>query len=150
MHLTDYSQITDQIYIGSDLCKGLECPLHSVEFKKLGIMAEVNLELERIEMPTPGVEVYIWLPVQDKTAPKLGQLLIGSAAIDETVKSGHTVYVHCREGHSRSPVMVAAYLIRYQHMGLHEAIDFIKAKRPEIHLEEVQKMALEEFALLWK
>lgn len=149
-HVTDYSKITDQIYIGSDLCKGIDCPVHSVEFKKLGIMAEVNLELERVESPTPGVEVYVWLPVMDKTAPKLGQLLVGSAAINEMVKSGNNVYVHCREGHSRGPTMVAAYFIRYEKMSVEEAIEFIAKNRPEIHLEEVQKMALEEFWQLWK
>lgn len=149
-HLTDYSEITNQIYIGSDLCKGLECPLHSVEFKKLGIMAEINLEMERVEMPTPGVEAYVWLPVMDKTAPKLGQLLVGTAAMREIITAGHTVYVHCREGHSRSPTMVAAYLIRYEKKSIDEAVEFIKKNRPEIHLEEVQKLALEEFWQLWK
>ncbi|HBC73133.1 MAG: Dual specificity protein phosphatase [Candidatus Amesbacteria bacterium GW2011_GWB1_47_19] len=144
-HRTDYSQITENIIIGSDLCPGPGCPVHSEEFKNLGVCAEVNLEIERNEKPTPGIDVYLWLPTEDKQAPNPDQLAIGTAAINEMVKTNKTIYVHCRNGHGRSPTMVAAYLIRYRNMGVSEAIALIKQKRPEIHPEEVQIKALEEF-----
>ena len=142
-HQTDYSQITEQVFIGSDLCRGLVCPVHSVEFKRLGICGEVNLEMERDETPTPGVDAYIWLPVPDKTAPTLDQLRVGTAAVNEMVGVGNKVYVHCKNGHGRSPTMVAAYLIRYKGMTVEEAVQFIRQQRPEIHLEEEQMKALE-------
>jgi len=149
-HQTDYSKITDQIYIGSDLCKGPWCPVHSDIFKQLGVCGEINLEMERDEHPSLGVDAYIWLPTPDKQAPSKDQLMIGSAVIKQMIDLGNVVYVHCRNGHGRSPTMVAAYFIRYEKMSVDEAIDFIAKKRPEIHLEEVQKMALEEFWQLWK
>ncbi|OGM27980.1 hypothetical protein A3D00_04530 [Candidatus Woesebacteria bacterium RIFCSPHIGHO2_02_FULL_38_9] len=148
-HATDYSQITEQIFIGSDLCRGLYCPLHSVEFKKLGICAEVNLEIERNETPTPGVDTYIWLPTPDLHAPTQDQLAIGSSAIGEMVGLGNKIYVHCKEGLGRSPTMVVAYLVRYKGMQVDKSIDFIAQRRPGIHIEDSQRMALVEFSKKW-
>lgn len=144
-HEIDYSQITENIYIGSDMCKGPTCLVHSAIFKKLGVCGEVNLEVERHEDPTPGVDVYVWLPVTDGEAPTIDQLMIGSAAIAEMVNLGNTVYVHCKNGHGRSPTLVAAYLVRFKRMTVDGAIEFIKQKRPEIHVEENQIQALIQF-----
>lgn len=148
-HETDYSQITENIFIGSDLCTGLTCPVHSVEFKKLGICAEVNLEMERDETPTPGVDAYIWLPTPDHYAPTNDQLMIGSSVINEMINLGNKVYVHCKEGHGRSPTMVAAYLIRYKGYKVNEAIEYISKKRPGVHIEDDQHKALEDFSRKW-
>jgi len=52
------------------------------------------------------------------------------------------VYVHCQYGHGHSPTLVAAFLIS-QGKTVTEAVDTIKAARPEIHLEDVQLKALE-------
>jgi len=42
-HVFDYSKITDNIFIGSDFCKGGVCLLHADEFKRLGVSVEINL-----------------------------------------------------------------------------------------------------------
>ena len=55
------------------------------------------------------------------------------------------VYVHCQNGHGRAPTLVAAYFIK-QGKQVEDAVNLIKDKRPAIHLEEVQKQALEEFS----
>ena len=144
-HDIDYSQITDQIYIGSDLCNGLVCPIHGEEFKKLGICGEINLEEEHPETPPKNLDAYLWLPVIDKQAPRLDQLLLGSAVIKEMVLLDNKIYIHCRNGHGRSPTLVAAYLMRYQKMTARQAVEFIKSKRSQIHIEGAQTKALEEF-----
>lgn len=146
-HPTEYSQITDQIYIGSNLCVGPHCPVHCEHFKKLGITGEINLEMEREENPSPCVAAYLWLPVKDETAPTPEQMELGTGVIDTLVRTGGKVYVHCQKGHGRSPTMVAAYLIKYKGMGSAEAMEFIKNKRQEIHLEEEQISALEQLEL---
>jgi hypothetical protein len=46
-HLFDYTKITDNIFVGSDLCKGSVCPVHGPEFKKLGVCVEINLSAEK-------------------------------------------------------------------------------------------------------
>lgn len=149
-HVTDYSQITDNIFIGSDLCMGLYCPMHSAEFKRLGISAEINLEIERNEQPTVGVEIYLWLPIEDNACPTMDQLMVGTVLIDQISKSMKKVYVHCRNGHGRSPTVVVAYLVRFRHMSVAEAIEFMKKKRPEIHPNAAQIEGLLAFEKLWK
>lgn len=47
-------------------------------------------------------------------------------------------YIHCKNGHSRTPTFSAAHLIREAGMTPDEAVRHIAAKRPEIHLEESQ------------
>lgn len=148
-HVFDYSQITDNIFIGSDLCKGNSCPVHGPEFEALGILVELNLSAERKEIPPDGIDIYSWIPVANGYAPTQEQLDIGTSIIDEAVKQEKKVYVHCTNGHGRSPTMVSGYLIRYQGKTVDEAIESIKEKRPEIHIEDVQKDALNKFLEKW-
>jgi dual specificity MAP kinase phosphatase len=148
-HVSDYSKIDNNIFIGSDLCKGLYCPMHSEEFKRLGISAEINLEVERNEQPTTGVEIYLWLPTIDDTCPTTDQLTVGTTMIDQICKSMKKVYVHCRNGHGRSPTLVVAYFVRFRHMTVSQAVDVVKIKRPEIHLNQLQMDGIMEFEKLW-
>jgi len=148
-HKFRYSQITDQIYIGSDFCKGGVCLLHSEEFKALGVKVELNLSQEENELPPKELEVYVWLPVPDGGSPSPEQLDIGSSTINDSVEAGKTVYVHCKNGHGRSPSVVVAYLIRFKGHTVPDAVSLIEEKRPESHIEEIQKEALNKFAEKW-
>ena len=144
-HIFDFSKITEQIIIGSDLCGGGVCLLHADQFKKLGVSVELNLSQEENELPPKEIETYIWLPVVDGYAPSATQLAIGISAMHEAIKNGKVVFIHCKNGHARSPSMVAAYLMKYQGLNLDAAIELIKEKRPESHIEDTQRKALEEF-----
>lgn len=148
-HIFDYSKITDNVYIGSDFCKGRTCPVHDKQFHALGVTVELNLSAEKNEKPPEDIGVYSWIPVVDGYAPAQKQLDVGSAMINEAVENGDTVYVHCKNGHARSPTMVAAYLVRFQEMGADEAIDYIAKRRPEIHVEDTQREALKKFKKRW-
>jgi len=148
-HTFDYSRITDDIFIGSDLCRGMSCPVHGPEFEKLGILVELNLSVEKKETPPDGIDIYSWIPVADQHAPSPEQLDIGTAIINEAVMHGKKVYVHCKNGHERSPTMVAAYLIRYQGKTIDEALSMIKEKRDEVHLVAEQIEALRKFEEKW-
>lgn len=144
-HETDYSEIDKYIVIGSNLCEGNVCPVHGPEFKKLNICVEINLDDERKEIPPDVIESYTWMPVVDGYPPDKTQLDLGTSIIHEAIKNNKRVYVHCRNGHGRSPTLVAAYLMKYKNMSSNEAQMYIKKKRPEIHIEESQKKALEEY-----
>lgn len=149
-HQFDYSVITDNIFLGSDLCKAGVCLIHGDEFKKLDVFVEINLSQERNELPPKDIEGYVWLPVVDGHAPNTHQLDIGTAIINEAVKNGRKVYVHCTNGHGRSPTLIAAYLVRYKNMSVEDSMQLLKEKRPEIHIEDVQIKALEEFKAKWE
>ena len=139
--ITNLSQITDLIYLGTNLCCMADS--HTQILLRHGIKADIDLEIERQDQ-APGVEVYLWLPVEDKKAPTLEQLKTGVAVIDSLVKNNIKVYIHCKNGHERSPVLLAAYFI-FVGMSIEEAIAKIKSKRPEIHLEELQYTALKNY-----
>ena len=144
-HKFDFSKVTDQIFIGSDLCKGGVCIIHAEQFKKLGVSVELNLSQEENELPPKEIETYLWLPVTDGYAPSQAQLDIGTSAIHAAIKNGKKVFVHCKNGHARSPSMVTAYLMKYEGLSLDDALKLIKEKREEVHIEESQLRALEEF-----
>lgn len=148
-HKFDYTEILDGLFIGSDLCKGGVCLLHAEQFKTLGVSVELNLSQEENELPPSNIETYIWLPVVDGYAPSPVQLDIGASAIADAISNGKKVYVHCKNGHGRSPSIIAAYLIRYKGYKLDEVIELIENKRPEAHMEEIQTKALRKFAEKW-
>lgn len=138
----EYDYITDGMYIGTNQC----CQTHfDGELKKLGITADISLEEERIDAPF-GVEFYVWIPVQDHTAPSPSQLEFGVSVLRKLVAMKKKTYVHCKNGHGRAPTLVAAYLIQKGESPA-EAEAFVKSKRSSMHLEETQRTALIDFNL---
>lgn len=137
----EYNEIIDGIYIGTNQC----CQTHFDEkLKQQNITADISLEEDRLDAPF-GVDFYIWMPVQNHTAPKHEQLEFGVSVLEKLVAMGKKVYVHCKNGHGRAPTLVGAYLIKKGRSPA-EAEAFIKAKRPTMHLEEAQRQALEDFS----
>lgn len=137
----EYNYIADGIYIGTNQC----CRTHFDEkLKQEGIEADISLEEERVDAPF-GVSFYVWLPIKNHNAPTHDQLDFGVATIEKLVSMKKKIYIHCQNGHGRAPTIVAAYFIK-NGKKVDEAIDFIKTKRPSIHLEEAQKEALGEFS----
>jgi hypothetical protein len=144
-HDMDHSEVVPGIFIGSDLCKGGTCLIHGEEFKRLGVSFEVNLSDENNELPPKDIAGYLWIPVVDGFAPSLEQMEMGVAFIHSAQVAGKSVYVHCRNGHGRSPTLVAAYLKRHKNMKVDQALKLIKSKRSEIHIERSQTDALDKF-----
>lgn len=144
-HVTNHSRITDHIIVGSDLCKGESCPVHSPVFRQMHIAAEIDLEIEHDEPVTPRLDMYVRLPTANQQAPSQAQLRIAVLVIHEMVGQNKNIYIHCQNGHGRAPTVVAAYFIKYEHLTVADAIAKVKSKRPEIHLEAMQIKALEKF-----
>lgn len=130
----DFSQITEHLFLGTNLC--CLSKSHIQILLDIGITAEIDLEKEKQD-PVPQVPIYLWLPTEDKTSPSTEQFKAGVSLIEQMVKLGKKVYVHCKNGHGRSPTLVAAYLIS-QGQTMNDSIEVIKKARPEAHLEKVQ------------
>ncbi|MBI4415228.1 MAG: dual specificity protein phosphatase family protein [Candidatus Kerfeldbacteria bacterium] len=140
--MINYSRITPGIYLGTNAC----CQRHfDLKLLRRGITADISLEAERIDAPR-GVDYFLWLPTPDHSSPSQKDLDLGSQDIDWFVRHKEKVYVHCKNGHGRSPTLLAAYFIRYQGMTVQQAITAIKHRRSEIHLEASQRHALEVYA----
>jgi dual specificity MAP kinase phosphatase len=102
------------------------------------------MESVRLDKPF-GVKYYLWLPVKDHQAPTQEQLMVGVDFIDTLVSRKIKIYIHCKNGHGRSPTLVAAYLIATKGMTVDQAVKYIEKRRPSIHLEKVQYAALKKF-----
>lgn len=137
----DFDYIVDGIYIGTNQC----CQTHFDEsLIKDGVSADISLEEERIDAPF-GVEFYVWIPVKNHMPPSTDQLEFGVSVLEKLVSMGKKVYVHCKNGHGRAPTLVAAYLVKNGKTP-EEAEALVKAKRPSVHLEEVQREAIQAFS----
>ena len=85
------------------------------------------------------------IPVKEFTSPSLSQLEEGSNYIQRVILTNNKIYIHCREGISRAPCFLAAYLIKYKNLNYVEAIDFIKNKRIFINILPNQIKILKNF-----
>jgi len=141
----DWNKLDENIYLGTNFC----CQYHfNKELLSLGISADISLEEERLDMAS-GVNSFLWLPTPDHQPPSLESMQLGIDCLKSLVKYGRKVYIHCKNGHGRAPTLVAGYYISTG-MSVDQAIDFIKSKRKEIHLEVSQRNMLEEFAKKYK
>lgn len=70
------------------------------------------------------------------------------AFIDEALQNGNAIYVHCLAGISRSPTIVAAYLIQSHGMTVEEALNHICERRSIINPNNGFRKALSQWAIL--
>ncbi|PCI19877.1 hypothetical protein COB64_03205 [Candidatus Wolfebacteria bacterium] len=137
----EYNYIDDGIYIGTNQC----CQTHFNEMLlKEGITSDFSLEKDKIDQPF-GADYYIWVPIENHTAPTQKQLDFSVETLDRLVKSKDKVYLHCQNGHGRAPTIAVAYFIKTRDMSVDDAIAFVKDKRPTMHIADTQKNALQEY-----
>jgi hypothetical protein len=75
--------------------------------------------------------VHRWEAIPDTApAPELGWLRKQVEFIEGERKAGHIVYVHCRNGVSRSGMVVIAYLMFEHGWTRDEALAFARSRRP--------------------
>ncbi len=84
------------------------------DLKERGIGAVLSLTESPLEVRTverAGL-AYAHVPVEDMDAPEPDQLERALAFIDEQIRGGRAVAVHCLMGQGRTGTVLAAYLIR--------------------------------------
>ena len=136
--MMEFSQIDSQVLIGTNAC----CIDHfKIALLDQGVTCDISLEGELIDQPY-GVDCFTWLPTKDHEAPSIHVTRVGIAALEEMLKQGRKVYIHCKNGHGRAPTFYAAYLIIKRGLDWEHAWEAIKSSRPEAHLEPVQEAFL--------
>jgi hypothetical protein len=113
----NYSRIEDRLYLGG-----------AVASPPWGTRAVINLcdkeDPYRCDFP-------IWEPIADsEPAPDIEWLRRMVDVLDAKQREGITTYVHCRNGVSRSGMLVVAYEMHKNHWTRDEALAFVRTKRP--------------------
>jgi Dual specificity phosphatase, catalytic domain len=112
----NYTLIEDRLWMGGLV---LEPPR--------GTRAVLNL----CEVPDPyHSDSHLWEPLNDgEPGPSLDDLRRLVEFVGERQQAGDTVYVHCRNGASRSGLVVTAYLMAEHQWTRDQALAFIRSKR---------------------
>jgi hypothetical protein len=95
-----------------------------------GVQAVLNL----CELEDPyQAETHHWEPIRDaEPAPGLDWLRKQVEFIESQRSEGRSVFVHCRNGVSRSGMVVTAYLMRREGWSRDEALKHLRLHRPEV------------------
>jgi hypothetical protein len=105
----------------------------------LSIGCEINLSqsfrLNDSDKPKKLPEIRSFLTFPDSPSCYLLDLCFHLLPIIySAIQSQRHVILHCVYGQSRSVTLVIAFLIRYHHFRLTQAIDFIREKKPDISI----------------
>src|SRR5262245_8683076 len=86
------------------------------------------LNLCEVEDPFE-VEASLWRPIVDtEPAPSVEWLREAVAFVEANREAGRPTSVHCRNGVSRSGLVVVAYLMRKRGWGRDEAMTFVRER----------------------
>lgn len=97
-------------------------------------------DLPMVKTKYGGTRLYVDdSPLSEKTMTK--NLPLMTRYIDDQLKKGHKVVVHCFAGQQRSAAVVATYLITKKGYSYDDAIKYIKRKKHDafydgVHFEE--------------
>jgi hypothetical protein len=115
----NYSRIEDGLWLGGRVAQPPPA-------------TQTVLNLCELEDPY-SVPSQRWEPIRDGgPAPPLTWLREQVGFIDSERAAGHTVFVHCRNGISRSGFVVVAYLMRREGWSRDEALAFVRKRRPGV------------------
>lgn len=105
-----------------------------------GIAMVVDLCAELPAAPGVATErAYLCIPTLDSTAPPPAAI---ARAVDAMIAANGGVFVHCAFGHGRSATVAAALLVRRGDATLDDVERKLRAIRPRIGLNDLQRSAL--------
>ena len=144
----DYSQITDDIYIGAWPTK-----YHRETIISLGVTLIVATILESAdkELNEPPLRLVHTRAIDfgSRLFYPTGQILKGVETAVSAIGNGHKVMVYCKAGRHRSATMTACVLVGLGHPA-DEAITIVRAGRDAVEINEAHSKAIHKFEQTWK
>lgn len=101
-----------------------------VELSKVGVTHLVNLTDSADESRAGHMEHFVWPLSDHRTEDIVTNLPLVITWIDRVILSGGVVFVHCKEGVSRSSAVVVAYLMFKFRIPFEDALARVKCSRP--------------------
>jgi len=147
--MMDFSQITDQLYVGTTPRRG-----DYEMLRGLGIQLVINMRFLRGRAPADGKPTMRYMRLRTADNPMLPipteVLMRGTRAALEVIRRGGKVYVHCSRGRHRSVAMAAAILIA-QGRSPEKAMELLKTQRAaaDPDARHIQPRIIE-FAQRWR
>jgi atypical dual specificity phosphatase len=123
----DADEVLPGLYLGAATSAS-----NSEWLRSHGITHILNVGASPTRHQVTGVR-YLNLNISDRPSADIASLFgVGADFIRDTLASGQTVLVHCHAGVSRSPTIVAAYLMRTYGLSAEQALLHISKARPVI------------------
>jgi predicted ATP-grasp superfamily ATP-dependent carboligase len=112
---------------------------------KLGVKSIIDLreDHEKNKVIVPNGINYYSFPIKDDSSPESMPFHILVSLVDKCLQEGN-VYIHCRLGRGRAPMVVIAYLIS-KGLSLETAYQTVYNVRPYTYLNLTQKKGLYDF-----
>jgi len=85
------------------------------------------------------------MPTTDFTHPSLDDVTAAVEFIQDHVKRGQRVYIHCKAGRARSATVAMCWLIRHRGMSAKDAQAQLLAARPHVHPHVDQRPVVQQF-----
>jgi atypical dual specificity phosphatase len=117
--------------------------LHALGVRGVVNLCEEHPGFER-ELKRLGI-VQLHAPTLDFHAPSPETLARAVAFIADRAAAGETIYVHCKAGRKRSPLVVMAYLMRTRGLSAAEAYRTVRRVRRHIDRGLASQPVLREF-----
>ena len=90
---------------------------------------------------------YLHLEVEDYKAPTIAELKSTTVFLESEIESNRRpVLVHCAAGKGRTGTILAAYLLKKEHLNAEEAIRKIRKLRPGSIQTQIQEDAIRQYA----
>ena len=128
--MSEMTQVWERLFVGSHLdAEGLS------RSDTDGITTVVTLCEHKVLRRNNGVN-YIHLAIADASPVSVGRFDAILDAISENIRWGR-VLVHCGEGISRAPIMVAAYMHAVGYKNIDAALEEVAKLRPIINPSDI-------------
>lgn len=143
----DYSQITENLYIGAWPTK-----VHREKIISLGVTLVIATILERIDRELGQPPLTLVHTRANDLGPRLiyptNQLMKGVEPAVTTIQNDGKVMVFCKAGMHRSATMSACVLVGLGHSS-DEAIKIVEAGREKAEIKETHRKTIQKFEQTW-